>query len=69
VAGRWRKLHNEERNDMNYSAHIIRMIKSRRMNLTGCVARMERRGTRIGTGGKPKHMWIDHIKMDLGEMG
>jgi hypothetical protein len=31
VTEKWRKLHNEEVNDLHSSPHIIRMIKSRRM--------------------------------------
>jgi hypothetical protein len=31
VMGGWRKLHNEELRDFDYSPSIIRMIKSRRM--------------------------------------
>jgi hypothetical protein len=31
VMGEWRKLHNEEIRDLNYSPSIIRIIKSRRM--------------------------------------
>jgi hypothetical protein len=46
ITGEWRKLHNEEPNDMYSSPYIIRMIKSRRMRWTGHVARKgERRGT------------------------
>jgi hypothetical protein len=41
VTGEWRKLHNKE-------PSIIRIIKSRRMRWAGHVARMGRRGTRIG---------------------
>jgi len=41
----WRKLHNEELNDMYSSSNIIRVIKSRRMRWAGHVTRMgERRG-------------------------
>jgi hypothetical protein len=44
----WTKLHNEELHDLYSSPNIIRMIKSRRMKWTGHVARVGRRGTRIG---------------------
>jgi hypothetical protein len=48
VTGEWRKLHNEELGDLCSSPSIIRIIKSGRMRWTGHVARMGRRGTRIG---------------------
>jgi hypothetical protein len=41
VTGDWRKLHNEELNNLYSSPSIIRMIKSRRMGWVGHVARME----------------------------
>jgi hypothetical protein len=31
VTGKWKKLHNEERNDLYSSPNISRVIKSRRM--------------------------------------
>ena len=43
VTGKWRKLHNEELNDLYCSPNIVRVIKSRRMKWAGHVARMEER--------------------------
>ena len=45
VTGEWRKLHNEELDDLYCSPNIVRVIKMRIMKLVGHVARMgERRG-------------------------
>jgi hypothetical protein len=78
VIGEWRKLHNEELNDLYCSPNIVRVIKSR-MGWAWHVACMgERRGVyRVLVGkpegkrplGRPWHRWEDNIKMDLQEMG
>jgi hypothetical protein len=77
--GDWRKLHNEELNDLYCSPNIVRVIKSRRMKWAGHVARMgERRGVyRVLLGkpectrplGRPRHRWKDNIKMNFREVG
>ena len=78
VTGEWRKLHNEELNDL-YLPIIVRVVKSRRMRWAGHVARMgEDRGVQkvlVGKPegkrslGRPRHRWEDNIKMDLQEVG
>jgi hypothetical protein len=40
VTGEWRKLHNEELNELYSSPDIVRVMKSRRMRWAGHVARM-----------------------------
>ena len=55
VAGEWRKLHNEELNDLYSTPNIVLVIKPRRMRWAGHVARMEeRRGVYRVLVGKPE---------------
>ena len=50
----WRRLHNEELNDLYSSPSIVRVIKLRRMRWAGHVARMgEERGVYRILLGKP----------------
>jgi len=79
VTGEWRKLHNEELNDLYCSPNIVRVIKSRRMRWAEHVARMgEGRGVyrvlmELLEGKRPlerpRRRWEDNIKMDLQEVG
>ena len=78
VTGEWRRLHNEELNDL-YSPNFVPVIKSRRMRWAGHVARM---GEEIGVYrvllgkpqgrrplGRPRRRWVDNIRMGVQEVG
>jgi hypothetical protein len=55
VTGEWRKLHNEELNDLYPLPNIVRVVKSRLMRWAGHVARMgEDRVVHRGLVGKPE---------------
>ena len=79
VTRKWRKLHNEELNDLYSSPNIVRVIKSRRMRWAGHVARMRKRRDvyrglmRKSEGKRPlgrtRLTWENDIKMDLQEAG
>jgi hypothetical protein len=76
VTGEWRKLHNEELNDLYSLPNIVGVVKSRR---AGHVVRMgEERGVHsvlVGKPegkrplGRPRRRWEDNIKMDFQEVG
>ena len=77
VTGEWRKLHNEELNDLHSSPNILRVITSIRMRWAGHVARMGERGVYRVLVGKPegkrslwrpRRRWEDNIKTDLQEV-
>jgi hypothetical protein len=77
VTGEWRKLLNEELRDLYSSPSIIRIIKLK-MRWVGRVARMgeKRNAYRLLVGkpegkrplGRPRHRWVDNIRMELGEV-
>ena len=79
VTGEWRRLHNEELNDLYCSLNIVRVIKSRGMRWAGHVARIgeEREVYRVLVGkpegkrplGRPRRRWVNNIRMDLQEVG
>jgi hypothetical protein len=55
VTGEWRKLHNEELNDLYSLPNIVQVVKSGRMRWAGHVARMgENRGLHRVLVGKPE---------------
>jgi hypothetical protein len=79
VKREWRKLHNEELNDLYCSSNIVRVIKSRIMRWASHIARMgKRKGvSRVLMGkpegkrplGRPRLRWEDNIEMGLHKLG
>jgi len=75
VTEEWRRLYNEELNDLYCSPNIVRVIKSRRIRWAGHVVRMgeERWVYRVLVGkpegrrpmGRPRRRWVDNIRLDL----
>ena len=78
VTGEWRRLHNEELNDLYCSPNIVWVIKWRKMRWAGHVACMSEEGLyRVLVGklegrrplGRPRRRCADNIRMDLQEVG
>jgi hypothetical protein len=77
--GGWRKLRDEELCDLFSSLSIIRMTKSRGDEMDGICSKngVKRNAYRFLVGkpegrrplGRPKHRWVDDIRMDLKEIG
>jgi len=74
--GEWRRLHNEELNDLYSSPNIVRVIKSRITRWAGHVSCMgdERGVYRVLVGkpegkrplGMPRHRLVDNIRISPG---
>ena len=50
VTGEWRKLYNEELNDLYSSPNIVQVAKLRRMRCAGHVARVRKGEVLVGCG-------------------
>jgi hypothetical protein len=78
VTGEWRKLHDEELNNLYSLPNIVRVVKCRRMREDGHVARIVgKRGVhRVLVGkpkkkrsfGRPRRRWEDNIKIEVQEV-
>jgi len=62
VTRKWRKLHNEELNDLYRSANIFRVIKSRRMRRAGHVAH-------VGRGAAHTGFWWGNLMRERDQLG
>jgi hypothetical protein len=76
VTGEWRKLHNEELNDLYCSSNIIRVIKSKRMGWACSMYGGEERCIQSFGGpegkqplGRPRRRYECNINMGLQEVG
>ena len=79
ITRQWRKLHNEELNDLYCSPNFVLVIQSRGMRWAVYVVRMgKRRGAYSVLAGKlrerdhlekPRLRWGDNIKVDLQKVG
>jgi hypothetical protein len=80
ATGKWRRLCNEELNDLYSSPNIIQVIKSRRIRWAGHVAHVGEREVHTGLWwgdlregdrplGRSRLRWEDNIKMDFQEVG
>jgi hypothetical protein len=79
MMGGWRKLHDDELEDLCFAPNIIRIINSRRMRWAGHVAPMgeKRKAYRLLVGrregkrplGRPRRRRVGNIRMDVVEIG
>jgi hypothetical protein len=75
VTGEWKKLHNEELHNLYSLPNITRMTKLRRGRWVGYEARIgeKKKAYRLLVRkpqgkrplGRPRHMWMGNIKLDL----
>jgi hypothetical protein len=78
VTVEWRKLHNEELNNLYFSPNIVWVIKLRMIWMRHVASTGQRSGVYTVLVGKPggkrplvrpRHRWEDNIKMDLQAVG
>ena len=79
VTGEWRKIHNEELNDLHFLPNNFRVIKEEKNEMgVACSTYGMRRSVyrvlvlkleRKRSLGRPRSIWEDNIKMDIQEVG